>query len=72
MKHVAISGGAWLENYRDHAVLWLVPAVTLLAAVVTWVCLGIGRSGVAFVSSCITQAGTILTAGIALFPFLMP
>jgi cytochrome d ubiquinol oxidase subunit II len=26
----------------------------------------------AFVSSCITLAATILTAGIALFPFLMP
>src|SRR6266850_2143507 len=72
MKHVAITRGAWLENYRDHAVLWLVPAVALLAAVVTRGCLGIGRSGFAFVSSCMTQAGTILTAGIALFPFLMP
>jgi cytochrome bd ubiquinol oxidase subunit II len=30
------------------------------------------RGGAAFVASCVTQAGTILTAGIALFPFLMP
>ena len=30
------------------------------------------RHGTAFLASCLVQAGTILTAGIALFPFLMP
>jgi cytochrome d ubiquinol oxidase subunit II len=34
--------------------------------------LAAGRSGLAFAASCLVQAGTILTAGIALFPFLMP
>jgi cytochrome d ubiquinol oxidase subunit II len=34
--------------------------------------LGIGHAVAAFVSSCVTQAATILTAGFALFPFLMP
>ena len=29
-------------------------------------------AGVAFLSSCVALAGTILTAGVALFPFLMP
>ena len=31
-----------------------------------------GRRGFALVASGVTQAATILTAGIALFPFLMP
>jgi cytochrome d ubiquinol oxidase subunit II len=52
--------------------LWLAPAIALLAAGVTWTLLGRRRPGVAFLSSCLTLAGTILTAGIALFPFLMP
>ena len=71
-KHVAVMQGAWLVNYRAHGTLWLAPAIALLAAGVTWTLLGARRPGVAFLSSCLTVAGTILTAGIALFPFLMP
>ena len=71
-KHVAVNQGAWLGNYRTHGILWLAPAIALLAAGVTRGLLGARRPGVAFVSSCLTLAGTILTAGLALFPFLMP
>jgi cytochrome d ubiquinol oxidase subunit II len=71
-KHVAVTQGAWLGNYQAHGSLWLAPAIALLAAGVTWTLLGARRPGVAFLSSCLTLAGTILTAGIALFPFLMP
>ncbi len=71
-KSVAVTPGAWLSNYADHPELWLVPAITLLAVGTTWVLLRTGKSGLAFMSSCLAQAGTILTAGIALFPFLMP
>ena len=38
----------------------------------TWGLLGAGRAGWAFLTSALALAGTILTAGIALFPFLMP
>jgi cytochrome bd ubiquinol oxidase subunit II len=72
MKHVAIGKGGWLGNYRDHGALWGVPLMAVLAAVATWGLLRAHRAGAAFITSCITQAGTILTAGIALFPFLMP
>jgi cytochrome d ubiquinol oxidase subunit II len=34
--------------------------------------LSVGRPGLAFLASSLTQAGTLLTAGFALFPFLMP
>ncbi len=71
-KHVLVSSGAWLDNFRQHPVLWWAPVITVLAASVTWILLRIGRPGIAFVSSSLVQAGTILTAGIALFPFLMP
>jgi cytochrome d ubiquinol oxidase subunit II len=72
LKTVASFHGGWLANYQQHGVLWLAPGAAILAALATWLLLGAGRAGVAFVSSCIAQAGTILTAGIALFPFLMP
>ena len=71
-KDVAVSQGAWLVNYRVHRILWLAPASALLAAGVTWSLLGARRPGLAFLSSSVTVAGTIMTAGITLFPFLMP
>jgi cytochrome bd ubiquinol oxidase subunit II len=71
-KSVQVAAGAWLHNFRAHGALWLVPAAALLAALAATVLLGTRRHGTAFLASCLVQAGTILTAGIALFPFLMP
>jgi cytochrome d ubiquinol oxidase subunit II len=55
-----------------HSLLWLTPVAALVFAFITRGLLGIGRAGAAFVSSSLTLATTILTAGFALFPFLMP
>jgi cytochrome d ubiquinol oxidase subunit II len=71
-KQVAVASGAWLANYRAHAMLWLAPLLAVAGAALTWLLLRAARPGLAFVSSAATVAGTILTAGIALFPFLMP
>jgi cytochrome bd ubiquinol oxidase subunit II len=71
-KTVALERGAWLTNFHTHPILWLVPTVTLLATAAVWALLATRRHGAAFAASCAVQAGTILTAGIALFPFLMP
>jgi cytochrome bd ubiquinol oxidase subunit II len=72
LKSVVVLRGAWLDNYRGHHLLWLAPLAALLGAVVAWLLLRVGRAGAAFLSSALTVAATILTAGIALFPFLMP
>ncbi len=72
LKTVTLSPGGWLDNYRQHPVLWLLPLIAIGAALLTWNLLGSRRHGAAFVSSCLTQAGVILTAGVGLFPFLMP
>jgi cytochrome bd ubiquinol oxidase subunit II len=69
---VDLMQGGWLENYREHAALWIAPAGAVLSAFVTRFLLGAGRMGAAFISSSLAQAATILTAGFALFPFLMP
>jgi len=71
-KSVQVVAGAWLDNFRAHGSLWLVPAAALLAAFAAAALLAARRHGAAFLASCLVQAGTILTAGIALFPFLMP
>jgi cytochrome bd ubiquinol oxidase subunit II len=72
LKQVAIAPGAWLGNYRGHAVLWLAPIAALMGAALAALLLSVGRPGLAFLASALTQAGTVLTAGFALFPFLMP
>ncbi len=71
-KQVALVPGGWLANYRAHELLWLAPAMALAGAGLTWSLLKAARAGLAFVSSSCAVAGTIATAGIALFPFLMP
>ncbi|WP_129782305.1 cytochrome d ubiquinol oxidase subunit II [Peristeroidobacter soli] len=71
-KGVELIRGGWLENYRAHASLWIVPGLALAMALVTERLLNRGRYGLAFLSSALAVAGVILTAGIAMFPFLMP
>jgi len=71
-KHVLVAPGAWLTHYRTHAVLWLIPAAALAAALLTRWLLNARRPGLAFAASAVSVAGTILTAGVALCPFLMP
>ena len=72
LKSVLTAPGAWLANYRAHGALWAAPIVALLAAAIAWVALRRARGGAAFIATSLTVVGTILTAGIALFPFLLP
>jgi len=72
LKTVVMSPGAWFDNYTRHPLLWLVPVASIGTALLVNAMLKIGRSGIALVSSGVTQAATIFTVAIALFPFLMP
>ncbi len=68
-KQVAVEAGAWLANQRAHPALWVVPAAAALGLAIV----ALVRNRVAgFVASAIAVAAIILTAGIALFPFLLP
>ncbi|MGO9946412.1 MAG: cytochrome d ubiquinol oxidase subunit II [Steroidobacteraceae bacterium] len=72
LKMVVMSPGAWLDNYTRHHLLWLVPLGGFAAALLVNAMLKIERSGIALIASGVTQAATIFTVAIALFPFLMP
>jgi cytochrome bd ubiquinol oxidase subunit II len=72
LKSVTVTPGAWLANFHAHPVLWAVPLLASVASLATFALLRAGRPGIAFVTSSVTLAGTILTGGIGLFPFLMP
>ncbi len=71
-KSGVLARGAWVDNFVTHAALWLVPATAIATALLTMLLLRTGRHGAGLVTSGVTQAATIFTAGIALFPFLMP
>jgi cytochrome bd ubiquinol oxidase subunit II len=71
-KTVVIAAGAWLKNFHTWPWMWAAPAVAALSAVCANLCLRSHRTGAAVLASALVQAGTILTAGFALFPFLMP
>jgi len=71
-KHVVLLPGGWLQHFQERALLWLIPAAALLGAGATWALLGAGRAGAAFLSSSVMLAATVLTGGVALFPFLLP
>jgi cytochrome d ubiquinol oxidase subunit II len=72
LKSVILARGAWLDNFVMHPSLWAAPAGAIAAALLTNLLLRVGRHGAALVASGVTQATTILTAGIGLFPFLLP
>jgi cytochrome d ubiquinol oxidase subunit II len=72
LKSVVLARGAWLDNFVMRPVLWLMPAGAIVAALLTMLLLRMGRHGAGLVTSGVTQAATIFTAGIGLFPFLMP
>ena len=70
-KQVVVEAGAWFANFRAMPLLWLIPAIVLAAAAAAWR-LAPRRAGLAFIASGTAVAGTILTAAVAMFPFMMP
>ena len=71
-KSVEVVAGAWLGNFREWPWMWAAPLAALIAAASANLLLRRGRAGAAFLASVFVQAATILTAGFALFPFMMP
>ncbi|MDD3763732.1 MAG: cytochrome d ubiquinol oxidase subunit II [Nevskiales bacterium] len=72
MKTVAREPGAWLANYRQIPVLWLIPALAYVGAIAAILSARRGRTMTAFVASSLVCAAVILTAGVGLFPFVLP
>ena len=64
--------GLWLANYANYPMLWAIPSLAFIAGTTTIVLSKVERPGLAFISSSLTLAAVILTAGVSMFPFLMP
>jgi len=71
-KTVARGVGAWMDNYERWPATALLPAMGILGAAMAMACSAARRSLAAFLASGISVAGIVLTAGVAMFPFIMP
>ncbi|MEP7182592.1 MAG: cytochrome d ubiquinol oxidase subunit II [Betaproteobacteria bacterium] len=71
-KTVERVAGGWLGNYTLYPWTIAAPVAAFAGALLALWLSAARRAGAAFVLSCVTQAGVILTAGFALFPFVLP
>ena len=71
-KTVVVQAGAWLRNYHRYPSMMIVPALAYAGAILAFV-LSLARLRLAaFLASGLAVAGVIATAGLSLFPFLLP
>jgi cytochrome d ubiquinol oxidase subunit II len=71
-KQVARQAGAWLTNYRSFPWMMLAPVAAIAALAITPAMLRVGRPGLAFIVSGAGIASIIATAGLSIFPFMLP
>ena len=72
LKEVVREQGAWMANFTTYPLMWIAPALGVVMAVFAIIATKAEKGALAFVASSLTCAGVILTAGFAMFPFVMP
>lgn len=71
-KTVLVGGVTWLHNYSIYPYMLLAPIAGFAGALGALILGKAGKSGMAFFHSCLSLTGIILTAGLSLFPFILP
>lgn len=71
-KEVVTLTGALFNNYEAYPVLWTAPLLAVVMPLLAALASRFERGGFAFLFSSLAIAGVILTAGFAMFPFVMP
>lgn len=72
MKTVVRQPGQWLANYATHPWMIIAPCLGIIGPLLVLRLTAAERSGLAFVASALGIFGIIATAGVSMFPFLMP
>ncbi|CAH6985921.1 cytochrome bd-I ubiquinol oxidase subunit II [Vibrio chagasii] len=72
LKHVVKFDDLLLHNYETDPVLWIIPALGIIGMLSCALMTRLNRAGLAFASSSLSIASIITTAGVALFPMIMP
>jgi cytochrome d ubiquinol oxidase subunit II len=71
-KHAAAESGAWLRNYGIHRWLLAAPALGFAGALGALLLHAVRVPRAAFLASAAAVAGIVATAGVSMFPFLLP
>ena len=71
-KEVVREVGAWMNNFEQYPLMWIAPVLGVMMSLVAVVASRLDRGGIAFFASSVGNAGIIFTAGLAMFPFIMP
>ena len=69
VEHIA---GAWMNNYHQYPLTWLAPLLGIAGAALAIIASIAKKAVSAFIASSLMLTGVIFTAGIAMFPFVMP
>ena len=72
LKSVVREPGRWFANYGAHPWTIIAPVLGLAGPLLALICVAAGRNAFAFVASALGIFGIIATAGVSMFPFLMP
>ncbi len=72
LKVVAREPGAWLANYGRHPWMIAAPLLGFAGAAAALVLVRTRAEGMTFIATALSVTGIIATAGVSLFPFLMP
>ncbi len=72
LKTVTQVRGQWFANFYVYKWMMLAPALAILGPLVTVLLSASRRAGLAFITSAVGIFGVISTAGVSMFPFLMP
>jgi cytochrome bd ubiquinol oxidase subunit II len=72
LKSVVRSPGRWFANYGVHPWTIIAPVLGFAGPLLALYLISAGRGGLAFIASAAGILGIIATAGVSMFPFLMP
>lgn len=71
-KEVVREVGAWMHNFEQYPLMWAAPALGVVMPLLAALASRFEKGGFAFLASSLGNAGVIFTAGLAMFPFIMP
>ncbi len=71
-KIVQTETGAWMDNYNYFGWLFMVPIMAIVMTLFTILLSRLDKPGLGFITSSLTVTGVILTAGLSMYPFILP
>ena len=71
-KTVAENAGAWLRNFQNMPLLWLVPLLGILLPLAAAAGFRVRKAGLTFFASQLSIVCIIATVGLAMFPLILP